>query len=279
MATGYQGSFGPENPNDPVGAFLHWALYGNPNRVGMSGRGGGGLVSLPGQAASMFNPTTKAGLVNILSMFAGGGKFDASPQMGELGMPGQFEEYSPTKASLGHELGMQVEGQPHQANYAIRAANKGVPVGRYGPWAKFVHDQLFGGEAHLKGPVPRETSPHEFTSRQAEQQKALDDMDRLHELLGKSQEHNASRPFDAAAARKEAENRLLRRHGIRGTGASHQHTPDPLIEAMNAHTRQTFYGDRSASHENVFDIHPQDVARKQAALQRLYARQIHNHRN
>lgn len=51
------------------------------------------LGQLGRQTATMFNPTTKAGLANMVSMFAGGPKGDASPMMGELGMPGQFKAY------------------------------------------------------------------------------------------------------------------------------------------------------------------------------------------
>jgi hypothetical protein len=40
-----------------------------------------------------FDPRTKAGLVNVASMFVGGPKGDASPMMGKLGMPGQFRDY------------------------------------------------------------------------------------------------------------------------------------------------------------------------------------------
>src|SRR3954469_19562173 len=51
------------------------------------------LKQIAQQGAQMFNPTTRTGLLNVASMFAGGPKGDASPMMGKLGMPGQFREY------------------------------------------------------------------------------------------------------------------------------------------------------------------------------------------
>jgi len=67
-----------------------------------------GLKQLGQQSVQMFNPTTRAGLVNILSMFAGGpkdGGFEGEMAMQKV--PGQFEAYkgqgSPLLRGLTHE--------------------------------------------------------------------------------------------------------------------------------------------------------------------------------
>lgn len=74
MATGYQGSFGPESSSDPVASFLHWAWYGRAP--------GAGLGAVPGQLASSLDPRSRAGLINLASMFvpgARGGGYGAEP--------------------------------------------------------------------------------------------------------------------------------------------------------------------------------------------------------
>lgn len=221
---------------------------------------------MPGQLLSSIDPRSRAGLANLASMFAGGGEFDASPEMEGLGMPGQFEEYSPTKANLGGKLGSTHEGQPHQVNYSIRAANKGVPEGRYGSWSKFVHDSLFGGEAHLKGPVPKAGSPHEFSFRQKEQQQALNDHQALQELLAKSEEHQA---------KQEAIARVLRNHGIAPMERLHQGHPEILAakREYRARAAESQMGRRVQTNQ----LRPNPA--RQEALSRMLAQQLHNHRN
>ena len=86
------------------------AQQNNPlGRLGSKAESWLQLKQVGQQAAQMFNPTTRAGLVNIASGFVGGPKGDASPMMGELGMPGQFRDYG--GASINPlERGLQLEG-------------------------------------------------------------------------------------------------------------------------------------------------------------------------
>ena len=217
-------------------------------------------------------------MANILAtLFGGGGDH---PLDGE--MPGQFEEYSPTKAGLSGKLGSTHEGQPHQLNYAIRAANKGVPAGRYGDWAKFVHDSLFGGEAHTRGPIPRSTSPHEFTRAQ-EQARALEDMNNLHEMLQRSNAHQA---------RERAVAEMLRAHGL---DPNHPELHSVLAEHMAAAHEGAPHVRVGLSDGAVHEYSPEmrnaivknraggsltkPNAARQAALQRLLSARMHNHRN
>ena len=70
------------------------------------------LGQLGRQGAQMFNPTTKSGIANIATAFAGGPKGDASPMMSELGMPGQFVRYDSAQFKTGTPLdrGVMREG-------------------------------------------------------------------------------------------------------------------------------------------------------------------------
>lgn len=122
------------------------------------------LKQMGQQLTQMFNPTTKTGLANIAGMFAGGGEGglgDATPAL-DGAMPNQFEPYSMTKASMSDQIGRQLEHQPRQTNYAIRYANKlGAPmdakataIANRTRLAQLVHDHMFGGEVHARGPIP-----------------------------------------------------------------------------------------------------------------------------
>lgn len=151
MADGIAG--GPATPdmrrqdnNSILGNFLHWMFVGN--------KPGAGLDAVPGQFLQSINPSSKAGLANLLSMFAGGGKFDASPQMGELGMPGQFGPYSVGKASAGGHLSSDTI--PSMLLHAIKTGQ-----------GKEVHDVLFGGTVHARGPIPKQPLQLPPASREA----------------------------------------------------------------------------------------------------------------
>lgn len=108
----------------------------------------------PHAMAESFNPTSKAGFLNLASMFLGGGKFDASPQMRELGMPGQFAPYSPGKAAAGGHLAH--DSIPAMILHAIKSGQ-----------GKEVHDVLFGGEVHARGPIPKQPLQLPPASREA----------------------------------------------------------------------------------------------------------------
>lgn len=100
------------------------------------------------QTASMFNPTTKAGLANIASAFAGGGGEggmgeeggivgDASAKMGELGMPGQFTRYGSAVYKTGSPLDRGITnegpGYPNAQGAGIRGlVRRAEGTGRYG---------------------------------------------------------------------------------------------------------------------------------------------------
>lgn len=98
--------FGNTSPGKPenspllgaIGKGLHWAFPHNP-----FAHPGRQLEQTGSQLGQSFDPRTRAGLVNILSVFAGGPKDfgeaggpkgDATPMMGKLGMPGQFRDYN-----------------------------------------------------------------------------------------------------------------------------------------------------------------------------------------
>ena len=140
-----------QDNNSILGNFLHWAIYGKTP--------GSGLNALPTQLWQMFNPTTKAGAANLVSMFAGGGefnpeKFNAAPKMGELGMPGQFGPYSTGRAAAGGHLSSDTI--PAMLLHAIKTGQ-----------GKEVHDVLFGGEVHARGPIPKQPFQLPPASREA----------------------------------------------------------------------------------------------------------------
>lgn len=153
MADGHNFAPGPaagrntvQGAGGALGNILHWAIYGN--------HPGAGLNAVPGQLWQMFNPSTKAGVANIASLFGGGGKFDASPTMEELGMPGQFAPYSPGKAAAGGHLSH--DAIPAMILHAIKTGQ-----------GKEVHDVLFGGEVHARGAIPKQPLQLPPISREA----------------------------------------------------------------------------------------------------------------
>lgn len=179
MATGYQRSFGPEAPNDPVGAFLHWAIYGK--------QPGAGLIDVPGQFLHSIDPRSGAGLANLASMFAGGPK---SEDILNSEMPGQFENYSTAKAALGGHLGHD------QLNPALKplfdvARNHPNPKVR-SQAMQLLHDHLFGGEVHAKGSIPGKPGLDQVRARMA-------------------RERMSRSSFDAEAAKQRAAQNMRRR--------------------------------------------------------------------
>jgi hypothetical protein len=110
-----------------------------------------GLKQTAQEGAQMFDPRSRAGVANILSMFVGGGDFTGEGGMGmeNPGMPGKFESYSMSKSPVRFS-----EGQPHDMaellHKAVHSPNEAQRLGA----AKMLHDQLFGGEVHARGDIP-----------------------------------------------------------------------------------------------------------------------------
>lgn len=135
-----------QDNNTFLGNFVHWLWFGN--------HPGAGLGAVPGQFLSSIDPRSRAGLANLASMFAGGGKFDASGKLGEMGMPGQFAPYSPGKAAAGGHLSRDMI--PSMLLHALKTGQD-----------KEVHDILFGGEVHARGPIPKQPLQLPPMSREA----------------------------------------------------------------------------------------------------------------
>lgn len=141
--------------------FANWVWKGN--------RPGSGLNALPGQIGQMFNPTSRSGLVNILSTFAGGPPGErpfaednfaikSSDILNKRMEGGNFTKYTLGHAAS-HGPGIKLrEGQPFQIDNAIQAVRRGSPTA-----AGDVHDALFGGEVHVRGPIPPKPSPAEYS--------------------------------------------------------------------------------------------------------------------
>lgn len=140
---------GPIAPgqSNMVGQLAHWMLYGSAP--------GGGLSSVPGQAAAMFNPLHPQGLANLASMFIGGAK--DSP----LENASWLENYSLPQAMGTGRVAFR-EGQPWEVSNSnslvkgrggVLEANPNDPKVRQA-LLQSLHDILFGGEVHATGPIP-----------------------------------------------------------------------------------------------------------------------------
>lgn len=184
---------GHASGNDPLGNFLRWAWYGKQQ--------GAGLDAVPGQFLQSINPSSKAGLANLLSMFAGGGKFDASPQMGELGMPNQFEPYSVGKASVGGHLGH---------DKAPDAFLEALKSGQH----QHAHDLLFGGTVHARGAIPKRPAFNEppADTAAAIAQKLGISPARVRAQMKAAEQHNTN------VAKEQTAARVLHSHGISQPG-------------------------------------------------------------
>jgi hypothetical protein len=94
-----QSAFGGSH-DQSIGAFLYRLIFGPTSRPG----DGSAHATAEG-----FNPLSRGGAANDLSMLFGGGpKGDASSMMGDLGMPGQFRDYggadvNPLARGIAHE--------------------------------------------------------------------------------------------------------------------------------------------------------------------------------
>lgn len=157
--------------------FLYRLIFGPMSRPGDGS---------PGALAQSFNPLHPAGLVNDLSMFVGGGK--DMPEGFAKEMPGQFERYSLSKSPVRMQ-----EGQPHDIHALIQRANSRASQ----PAAKMVHDLVFGGEVHAKGPIPS----------------ARLNFNKIREQAITEREKTGAE-LDAMGAKRFAEQRMLQKHNL-----------------------------------------------------------------
>lgn len=236
MAGGYQGSFGPEQ-SDPLGRFAHWLWYGNHR--------GAGLGAVPGQLFQMFNPTTKAGAANLAASIFGGGDM---PEGFAREMPGQFEPYSMAKSPVRMQ-----EGQPHDVAELIRRTNLRASQ----PAAKMVHDLVFGGEVHAKGPIPSARLPFREIRQRAITERELNSM--------KSRQGVTERDRTAAEldSQQYAVHRMLAKRGLEPMRADR--ALGKLAGFKNNRTEASHYVHGEESHL----VTPHEVHRDPTILHRL----------
>ena len=233
--------------------FVHWLWFGN--------RPGAGLAAVPGQFMSSINPTNRAGLLNLASMFTPGGKFDASPRLSELGMPHQFEPYSVGKAAVGGHLGH--DKAPDAFLEALKAGNH-----------QHAHDLLFGGTVHARGAIPK---------RPAFDAPPTDTAAAIAQKLGISPakvraQMQAAEKAQANAAREQAITRVLYNHGMGRSDHLAESTMRNRMEEARLSDRT--YQKQSPRSQNLAQIKQMASAKRAAALQRILAqRMMHNHRN
>lgn len=151
MPHGIQAVLNPAPNQDSVSRLVsrlaHWLWFG--------GAPGGGLNAVPGQAAQMFNPTSRNGLLNIASMLAGRGG-DMPPEF-----QGWTEPYSLPKAVASGQVAFR-EGQPWsfrsdintiKTNNLLKRAGQGIKQNNYDLYnaahMQALHDALFGGETWM----------------------------------------------------------------------------------------------------------------------------------
>ena len=215
-----------------------------------------GPTSYPGDGAphamaESFNPTSKAGFLNLASMFlgGGGGKFDASPQMGELGMPNQFEPYSVGKAAVGGHLGH---------DKAPDAFLEALKSGQH----QHAHDLLFGGTVHARGAIPKRPAFNEppADTAAAIAQKLGISPARVRAQMQAAERHNQNIAHEQIIAR------VLRNHGLAPYRTKEAEATDI------SHTRSM--GQKAHAATNIF--HPALKAQRQEALRQLLNIRFHH---
>ena len=239
------------------------------------------LKQLGQQVAHQFDPRTKAGLLGDAAMFYGGPGEDTTSVMNRE-MPGQFEKYSPLKAAAGGHLSSDsmLQSVAHDAWMARNHPNSDVRMAAL----QRLHDHLFGGEVHAKGDIP--TRPNDQTMAKLNENRAQVReqirQERLDAFNKRAAERAQQPSYDAAAKHHEALSNFLRSNGIHprmdngsdllwdhlGRGPSH---PDFAGE----HPARFNLGATREGLQNPRDV----IAQRQAALQRFYRQQAHNHRN
>ena len=269
---------------------LHWAWYGN--------KPGAGLGAVPGQFASSFDPRSKAGLANLASMFVGGRPEDILNEH----MPGQFEAYSTGKAAAGGHLGS--DAQPHYIHDLLfRARQQRNPVIA----KQMIHDELFGGEVHAKGPIPKrpDTTYTESPKSQVFENGKYNNerMNAAVEKFNKTRETHGHNEFDAVAQQMKAEQdaaaaakeriiaKQLRNHGFSAHPAEHLHAAlDERAQAAHEGTPYVRVGTTHGPLEKYTMKMRSAIVKsraggsltspnaiRQMALQRLLAQHLHNH--
>lgn len=246
MANGIAG--GPATPamrrqdnTSILGNFLHWMFVGN--------KPGAGLDAVPGQFLSSIDPRSRAGLLNLASMFTPGGKFDASPQLGEMGMPGQFEPYSVGKAAVGGHLGH--DKVPEAFLQVLQSGHN-----------QHAHDLLFGGTVHARGAIPQRPSfnaPPTDTAAAIAQKLGISTA-KVRAQMQAAERHNQNVAHEQIIAR------VLRNHGLA------PYKPKEAEATDMSHTRSM--GQKAHAATNIF--HPAFKARRQEALRQLLNIRFHH---
>lgn len=149
-----------------LGNLLHMIVYGQHPNTGQLAQ----QTSFVNSLKQAFNPTTPSGAVNILSTLFGGGD---SP-LGEFtgphdtalpnpGLPGRYEPYtmakSPVRTLEGTKIRADIEGvktgKALSRSYQIAPSHfTRDPIEHAVTNLKAIHDALFGGEVHARGPIP-----------------------------------------------------------------------------------------------------------------------------
>lgn len=234
-----------------------------------------GPMSYPGDGSphalvESFNPTTKAGFLNLASMFAGGPKGE---DILNSEMPGQFEAYSMGKAAVGGHMGHDLA--PDAWMEAVRAGHR-----------QQAHDLLFGGTVHAKGAIP---------NRPAFNEPPKDAAAAIAQKLGISPakvraQMEAAEKAQANAAREQAIARVLHNHGManhdpKGQPEFVQHIDhvtktDQMPAQARAYAGHTVSVGKTGLEHGIFDLIAGGTKQlRQAQLRKILAQQLLNHRN
>lgn len=230
-----------QDNNTFLSNFVHWLWFGN--------KPGAGLAAVPGQFMASVNPTNRAGLLNLASMFIPGGKFDASPRMGELGMPHQFEPYSVGKAAVGGHLGH--DKVPEAFLQALQSGHN-----------QHAHDLLFGGTVHARGAIPKRPAfdaPPTDTAAAIAQKLGISPA-KVRAQMQAAERHNQNIAHEQIIAR------VLRNHGLA------PYRPKEAEATDISHTRSM--GQKAHAATNIF--HPALKAQRQEALRQLLNIRFHH---
>ena len=265
------------------------AMRNNP--LGTLGSHAENFLNLKGTAqelASSFDPRTKGGIANIASLFAGGpeGHFDGEASMGfEKAMPGQFEKYSMAKAAAGGHMSSlssdrTLQSVAHDAWMARNHPNADIRMAAL----QRLHDTLFGGEVHAKGEIPQRPNDQTMAKLNENRAKVREQIrqERLDAFNRRAQDRAQQPSYDAAAKHHEAMSNFLRNNSIH---PRMDNGSDLLWDHLG---RGPQHPDFAGEHPARFNMgatrdglqNPRDViAQRQAALERFYRQQAHNHRN
>jgi len=281
MAGGFPGQFADPAAlraslnNDPLGAALFNTRW-NPVAAALV------------EGARSFNPSSRGGLLNLASIFAGGGDFTGEGGMGmeNPGLPGHFEAYTMSKSPVRFS-----EGQSPGMSDLLRYANHSPNVGQRVSAASMIHDMLFGGEVHAKGSIPERPSEVHARNLMADirQRSGVEPPKNTEDVVQQIADKLGVHPSKVEAQMRAASQghantahqayiaRVLHNHGFSPRPAAH------LREALDQHeqaaldTSQTrSSGQKAGASRNIF--HPAARASRQAALRELL-KQHFNHPN